>query len=98
MGSERETHSEATSKDIAWMRTLLWCVKDGGTITLPQSGLTYRVDKENRTMTLTNPEKLPADRRTWHEHESTELAADAVGYRVLVPAKAVADRPPSVAA
>ncbi len=98
MGSEPDVRSKPSNQDIAWMRTLLWCVKDGGTITLPQSGLTYLVDKQNRTMTLINPEKLPEDRRAWKEHEATEAAADAVGYRVLLPRERAADHHPSVAA
>ncbi len=98
MGSQSDVRSEPSSKDIAWMRTLLWCVKEGGTITLPHSGLTYVVDKQNRTMMLINPEKLPEDRRGWKEHEATEAAADAVGYRVLVPRKGAADHLPCAAA
>lgn len=98
MGSQSDVRSGPGSKDIAWMRTLLWCVKEGGTITLPRSGLKYVVDKQNRTMTLINPEKLPEDRREAKEHEATEAAADAVGYRVLVPREAAADHLPSAAA
>ncbi len=98
MGNEGGRRCEPNQKDIAWMRTLLWCVKEGGTITLPQSGLTYVVDKQNRTMTLVNPERLPEDQHTWKEHEAAEVAADAVGYRVLVPVAAAADHRPSRAA
>ena len=98
MGSESGVRGEPSSKDIAWMRTLLWCVKEGGTITLPQSGLKYVVDKQNRTMTLINPEKLPEDRLKWHEHDTAEAAADAVGYRVRMAAAVAADHRPSAAA
>lgn len=41
-----------TREDIAWVRRVLACIKDGGTIAMPYSGQIWKVDHTAKTVTL----------------------------------------------
>ena len=64
---------------LNWFRQFIGMQRDGSMWASPTSGLVYRVDKTNKTLTLTAGD--PNDERNWHKKNIVTLAK--LGWRVL---------------
>jgi hypothetical protein len=67
--------------DLQWMKGVLEITKEGAVIVYPSTGLIFNVSHENRTLTLTNPEKL-SDRDCQDVYERTIPVAGFFDYTV----------------
>lgn len=79
-----ETGYQPRTIDLEFARELVRITKNGGHWGAPTSGLVYRIDHDQKTLTLRNPERLV------NEYAAEEHAANVAtfcmgpGYAVLV--------------
>lgn len=70
---------QPTPMILAWFRQFLTMQRDGSMWASPTSGLVYRINKTNKTLTLVTGD--PNDERNWHKKNIVTLAK--LGWTVL---------------
>lgn len=71
-----------TMQDTEWALQFVRVMKDGGMWGFPATGLVYKIDKINKTLTLQNPELL-INTQTRVLHERGRITFAEIGYRFL---------------
>lgn len=71
-----------TLTDLAWATKVLLLLKDGGTLSLPQARLQYKVDKQAKRLTLINVEEL-FNLQGLTVHLRTRATFKRIGYEIM---------------
>lgn len=81
MGMKKRPMYKPTPADIHWAHTMIKVADEMGSIVFPLTSLIYVADKEQKILTLINPEALE-DMISFTEHMIAEDIFAVIGYKV----------------
>lgn len=70
-----------TENDIAWAKSVVNVIRQGGILAMPHTGLIYRLDHDLKTLTLINTQQL-LEFEAFEVHMRTIATFKKIGYEV----------------